>query len=192
MYDEQDTHPRPPQPLRPVSGLAAWQATLGYISSRYSPDAILKFHVASRENSVSWAASVSWGTKEETIGGQPSLAAALRLLWAEVSANHHIFERIEDTIKSPEHYDDTECLDLPTEESLQRLLWVTQSAYPDGWQLVVIYQPVETANLRLQARLIMGGGRILVGAQGPTLLDVCRTLFRNATPHYASQTPPLE
>jgi hypothetical protein len=192
MHDEEDTNPRPPQPLRPTTGLAAWQATLGYISSRYSPDAILKFHAASRAGSVNWAATVSWGGKEESVSKQPSLAAALRLLWVEVSGSHRIFERVEDAVKSPEHFDDYSCLDLPTEESLQRLLWVTQSAFPDQWQLVVMYQPVDTANLRMQARLIIAGNQIIVGAQGPTLLDVCRTLFRNATPHYASQSPPLE
>lgn len=186
MSDD-ETRAKRPLPMRPATGLQAWQATIGHISARHSPDATLQLQAFSREARVYWMASASWGSKEEVVNHQPSLAAALRLLWQEVNRHHRIFDRTEDAVKSPQNYDDTEWLDFATQESLQRLVWVTQSVFPGDWQLIFIYRPVETPNLRLQARLVVGGSKITVGGQGPTLLEACRMLFRNATPYFAGQ-----
>jgi len=190
MSDKTET--RRPLPMRPATGLLAWQATVGYISTRHSPDAVLKLQITSREARVVWSASLSWGRKEETISDQTSLSAALRTLWEEVNRNHRIFDRAEDIIKSPQNYDDTEWLDLATQESLQRLIWVTQSVFPGEWKIVLLYQPVDTPSLRLQARLTAQNGRVVVGGQGASLLDACRALFRNATPLFASGTSPQQ
>lgn len=183
---EDVTKARRPFPLRPATGLLAWQATIGHISTRHSPDAMLRIQAYSREARVMWSASCSWGRKEEQVVNQPSLSHALRALWDEVQRNHLIFERAEDAVKSPQNYDDSEWLDLSTQESLQRLVWVTQSVFPGSWRLNIVYQPVETPALRFQARLMANANRVVVGGQGPSLLDACRVLFRNATPHYAS------
>ncbi len=182
---EDATHIARPSAKRPPTGLQAWQATLGYMRTRHSPDAVLNLRAYSYEARVLWSASVSWGHKEERITDLPSLSEALRALWAEVSRNHRIFESLEDAIRSPQNYNDAEWLDLATQESLQRLVWVTQSAFPGDWHLVMMYQPVETPDARVQARLLAQNNRVVVGGRGPSLLDACRTLFRNATPYFA-------
>lgn len=183
MTDE--TKAKRPLPPRPATGLLAWQATLGYISAHHSPDALLKLQAYSREARVYWSGSVSWGPHLERLQDQPSLAAVMSGLWAEVSRNHRIFTRAEDAIKSPTQYNDAEWLDIPTQEALQRLVWVTQSAFPGDWRLIIVYQPIDVPDSRLQTRLLAQGSRIAVGARGPTLLDACRTLFRNATPYFS-------
>lgn len=185
MNDE--TKAKRPLPPRPATGLLAWQATLGYISTRHSPDAVLKLQAYSREARVYWSASVSWGGNHEDVRDHPSLAGALRALWDEVSRNHRIFDRAEDAVKSPIHYNDAEWLDLTTQEALQRLVWVTQSVFPGDWQLVLLYQPIDLPDSRMQARLLAKNNTIAVGARGSTLVDVCRNLFRNATPHFSGK-----
>ncbi len=179
-----DTEAKRPLPRRPQTGLQAWQVTLGYISATHSPDALLKLQAYSREARVHWSASVSWGQKEESVTDQPSIAAALRELWLEVSRHHAIFESAEDAVRAPVYYNDVEWLDDATLESLQRLIWVTQMTFPGDWLLIIVYQPVETPSARIQARLLAKGSSITVGGRGPSMLDACSTLFRNATPHW--------
>jgi hypothetical protein len=118
------------------------------------------------------------------VADHPSLPAALRALWDEVSRGHRIFDRAEDAVKMPVNYNDAEWLDMSTQEALQRLLWVTQSAFPGDWELLLVYQPVDNAEHRMQARLLAKDKTIAVGGRGPTLLDACRTLFRSAAPYF--------
>ncbi|MCU0499092.1 MAG: hypothetical protein MUF87_17200 [Anaerolineae bacterium] len=186
---EDQTHSKRPLPPRPVNGFTAWQATLGHISTHHSPDATLKIELHSEEARVIWSAVVSWGGRSEQVQEQASLPAALKELWREVSRHHQIFETLEDAVKSPMNYDDTDWLDLVTHESLQRLIWVTQITYPGDWHLVIVYQPVESPNMRVQMRLLAKNNTIAVGGKGPSLLEACRILFRNATPHYSGQNP---
>lgn len=181
---EPKTTPTRPLPSRPPTGLLAWQSTMGHISSHFSPDAILKIQATTREARVQWSAVVSWGEVSETVNDQPSLAATLRELWRVVSHNHGIYERLEDAIKGPYNYDDTEWIDLVTQESLQRLIWVTQIVFPGDWLLLIIYQPIESPAARMQMRLIAQENTITVGGHGPALVDACRALFRNAAPYY--------
>lgn len=192
MSDLPTKSKRPPM-MRPATGLLAWQATVGHISARHSPDAVLKLQITSKEARVVWAAALSWAHKEEEVTGQSSLPEALRKLWEVVNRNHRIFDHVEDAVKSPQNYDDTEWIDIATQESMQRLVWVTQSVFPGDWKIVILYQPVDAPNLRMQARLTAQGGRVAVGGQGASLLEACRALFRNATPYYgggAQGTPP--
>jgi hypothetical protein len=177
-----------PLPSRPATGLLAWQATMGHISTHFAPDAVLKLQTYSREARVYWSASVSWGGRSEQVGEQPSMAAALRELWKEVSQQYKLFERLEDVAKAPFGYEDTEWLDMPTQESLQRLIWVTQIAFPGDWLLITLYQPVENPSTRVQMRLLAKGEAVMVGGRGASVLDACRALFRNATPYYAAQS----
>lgn len=187
MGDDVTTTKRPVPP-RPANGLLAWQSTLGFISNRLSPDAVLKFEACSNEARVQWSATVSWSGYRENVAGRSSLATALSDLWVEVSRHQRIFDRVEDAVRSPQNYDESEWMDMNTQESLQRLVWVTQSAFPGDWELVMVYQPVDLAENRMQARLLVKSGSVVVGGRGPSLLEACRTLFRNATPHYAGQS----
>jgi hypothetical protein len=168
--------------------LLAWQATLGHISTHYSPDATLKIHTYSREARVYWSASVIWGGNTEEVRDRASLPAALSDLWTEVNRQHMIFEQLEDAVKSPVNYEDTDWLDMPTQESLQRLIWVTQIAFPGDWLLMTVYQPIESSASRVQMRLVAKNNTVTVGGRGPSILDACRTLFRNATPHFSQQS----
>jgi hypothetical protein len=182
------TNPSRSLPPRPATGLLAWQATLGHISTHHSPDAVLKLETFSREARVFWSASVSWGSVREAVSEQATMAAALRELWHEVSKNHSLFERLEDATKAPQFYDDTEWLDMPTQESLQRVIWVTQIAFPGQWTLITLYQPIENPQTRVQMRLLAKGDTVAVGGRGASVVDACRALFRNATPYYAAQS----
>jgi hypothetical protein len=184
---EETTEAKRPVPKRPAIGLQAWQSTLGYISTHHSPDAILKLQAYSREARVLWSASVSWGQKRESVTDQGSLGLALGALWMEVVRGHAIFENLEDAVRAPVYYNEVEWLDDMTQESLQRLIWVTQLAFPGDWMLMIMYQPVENATTRVQMRLVAKDSTVTVGGSGGNMLDACSALFRNATPHYSGQ-----
>ncbi|MBC8098467.1 MAG: hypothetical protein H7Y11_03415 [Armatimonadetes bacterium] len=188
MTDDRITHPRRPLPPRPATGLLAWQATLGYISSHYSPDATLRLFTTSHNAQILWSAEVVWGGNSESVKEYPSLAGALRELWREVSTHHALFEDLEAATKAPSNYDDSDWLDLPTQETLQRLVWVTRIAFPGDWLLMAVYQPLEAPEARVQMRLLAKENTVLVGGRGASLLDAIRVLFRNAAPYYAAQS----
>lgn len=178
--------PKKVTPPRPTTGFQAWQATIGHITHHISPDAELRVQAFSREARVIWSAEVKWGSKQEIVTDQPSLATALRILWHQVRRQHRIFERVEDAIKSPQDFDDAEWLDMATQESLQRVVWVTQTSFPGDWHLVLVYRAVELPSARIRMRLIAKNNTIAVGSGGSSLLDTCHQLFQNATPYFAS------
>lgn len=180
-----------PMPKRPDNGLLAWQATIGYISSQYSLDALLTLRAYPLETGeVGWAGTASWGQNQESVQGCPSLPVALRELWQEVNRSHVIFETREAILKSPAYYDDHRWLDADTAASLNRLLHATASVYANIWQLVFIYQPVESPAVRFQARLLVAGegGELNVSGQGANLRDACHALYRNAAPYYVAHS----
>jgi hypothetical protein len=168
---------------RPPTGFAAWQATLGYISALYSPDAVLEISVKSLESRhVQWTAKVSWGQYEESVSDSDSLAYALRQLWVKVDQNHAIFTSSEDAARSPIDYDDHEWLDVLTQDILHRLIWTTRMVFLNDWTLIIVYQPTENPSMRIQMRLLAKDNSVHVGARGPGLLDTSRELYRNAAP----------
>jgi hypothetical protein len=178
-----------PLPHRPQNGLLAWEATIGYISSQYSLDAMLTIHAyPGGSNTVSWGAMATWGQNGEQVRDLPTLAAALRDLWKQVDQHHVIFEHREATIKRPANYNDNEWLDNDTKAILERVLQVTGTVYGNDWLLVLVYQPVESANVRFQARLIDQGNGIKTGGHGPSLRDACRDLYRNAAHHFMTRS----
>jgi hypothetical protein len=184
-----DTIDTRPMPKRPENGLLAWQATIGYISSQYSLDAMLTAQAAPLDDGrVAWSASASWGRSRESVEGLPSLPTALRELWREVDRNHVIFETRTALIKRPANYAENEWLDADTAAVLDRLVHVTGAVYNDDWQIVLVYQPVESLTSRFQARLLARGGAVQIGAHGASLRDACHTLYRNAAPHYAAHS----
>jgi hypothetical protein len=184
---------------RPTTGLLAWQATVGYLSQNKYPDAQLAIQVIPQDRGLSWSAALSWGHHRESVIRRATLAAALDDLWLVVRQNVVIFEQKADEVLSPAHYDQAEWLDIPTQEILQRLLWMTMTAFRDRWLLLMIYQPVENTQQRIQMRLLVRSAEpesetgpahyeIVVGARGASLIDACRTLYRHAAPHFLVHT----
>jgi hypothetical protein len=200
---ETQTSPRvrrlPALRSRPATGLLAWQSTVGYISQNRTPNAQFSIAVIPHDRVLSWSAALSWGRHREQVIQRATLAAALHDLWSVVSQNVVIFEQKADEALSPAHYDQAEWLDIPTQEVLQRLLWMTMTVFKTRWHLLMIYQPVETTQRRFEMRLLAqspqaasendtGHYDIVVGALGPSLMDACRTLYRNAAPHFLVYT----
>lgn len=183
----QVTSPDKRNSLRPSDGFAAWQATIGYIATYHSPDAVLKLRAyPNQSEGVFWAASVSWGNHQEKVDDAASLPMALTQLWQEVDRYHTIFLYPEHAVKKPEGYTETDWLDVNTQDILHRLIWTTHSALKVDWQIVVVYQPTEVSNMRVQVRLLANGALGCVGGRGPSLLEAARDIFRNAVPLFVS------
>ncbi len=181
-----ETIPSRPLPKRPTYGLLAWEATIGYISNQYSLDAMLTIYAYAALDSIAWGATATWGQNGENVRDLPTLPAALRDLWKQVSRNHVIFEQREAIIKRPANYDDNEWIDTDTQIILERVLQVIRSVYGSDWRLVWVYQPVETPEIRFLARLIAQELKVQVTGQGASLRDACRDLYRNATHHFVA------
>ncbi|MBL8162579.1 MAG: hypothetical protein JNJ61_11380 [Anaerolineae bacterium] len=178
-----------PLPKRPENGLLAWQATIGYISSQYSLDAMLTLQAFPlTDGAVVWAAAASWGQNREQVQDMHSLPEALRDLWKEVDRSHVIFESREAVLKRPSNYSDNEWLDIDTATILERLLQVSYSVYGDSWQMVLVYQPVEKPDARFQARLLVPPRGVQTSGQGATLRDACRDLYRNAAQFFVAHS----
>jgi len=186
MTDSETVHARP-LPKRPDTGLLAWQATLGYISARYSLDAMLTIQVyPDTGGKLGWAAKASWGHYTEEVRDCPKLAAALRDLWTEVDRNNIIFESADAISRRPVLYDDGEWLDNETQITLDRLVQLNWTAFDTDWILVIVYQPVGIPNLRLQSRLLAKSNSVQISGCGPTMRDACRDLYRNAARNYST------
>ncbi len=191
-------HRLPALRTRPPTGLLAWHSTVGYMSQHHSADAQLTIRVIPRDRRLSWTASLLWGYHRETVEERSTLAAALEDLWTIVDQNVVVFQHEADQVISPAHYDQAEWLDIPTQEIFQRLLWMTMTAFHSNWHLVILYQPVETTQRRIQMRLLVASDDkptsdtphydIVIGTWGASLIDACRTLYRNAAPHFLAQT----
>lgn len=164
----------------------AWQATIGYINMHHSPNAMLKLQVYPTQGGLRWNATVSWAQHQEQVIGQPTLPDTLRELWRVVDQNHQIFLTEEDAIRRPANYDDMDWLDVPTQDILHRLIWTTQSAFPDDWTLILVYQPVDNPDLRVQGRLLARDNGVQVGGRGGSLQATCHELYRNAVRVYSS------
>jgi hypothetical protein len=200
---ETQTAPRvkrlPSLRARPSTGLLAWQSTVGYISQNKHPDAQLRIEVIPQDRVLGWSAALAWGWHREEVSNRTTMAAALHDLWMVVSQYVVIFDQKADEVLAPVYYDQADWLDIPTQEILQRLLWMTMTVFRARWRLVMIYQPVEMTQRRFQMRLLVRSDGtmpedepthydIIVGARGATLIDACRTLYRNAAPHFLVHT----
>jgi hypothetical protein len=193
MDDNQSTIPNRPLPKRLPNGFLAWQATIGYISTQHSPDALLKLHVYPVDDeSIGWGASAAWGQYQEEVWDRASFAAALSDLWQEVDSHYLIFESQVDALKSPARYPAEKWLDAQTEDILHRLIWITGSVFGGDWKLVIVYQPVENPSMRVQARLIAYDGEVHVGGRGGSLLDACHDLYRNGAAYFANAAGRLD
>lgn len=183
--DKPDTVPKRPMPRRPRYGWQAWESTIGYMNNYHSPDIVLKLVVCpAGDESVHWSAILSWGERNAAVKEKNTLAAALRELWLSVKRDYTVFEQDEAAIRQPLNYKDDEWFDERTSELLQRLVQVNRSVFGTDWQVLIIYQPVENPDIRVQARLLAQDKMVQVGGNGATVQDACHRLYTNAAPIY--------
>ncbi|MEO0560783.1 MAG: hypothetical protein AAF125_01620 [Chloroflexota bacterium] len=170
---------------RPKTGLEAWEATVGYIAAQHSPDVLLTLKaVPAEEEQSAWSATLDWAEHHEDVEDQPTLLAALRELWAKVDKAHVIFESDVDALRKPSGYSEFDYLDADTKDALDRLSWVTQVVFKENWTMVIIYQPSDDPQTRVQMRLVARAGDVHIGGRGPSIEDAARKLYRNATPYF--------
>lgn len=183
--DERDkTQHTRPFPKRPKWGWFAWEATLGYISQRHSPDASLKLEVYAGEHVVNWAATITWGDITESVRDQLSLGDALSNLWAEVDKHPNLIDSFDAVQRRPVNYTEENWLDEPTHEAVSRLVNVTDTIFQGDWLIVIVYRPVEKPDQRVKIRLIAEHIEVNRGGNGVTLRDACRDLYHKAVPIY--------
>ena len=184
-----DTLPTRPDALggRPRTGLAAWESTIGYMAHVHSPDVLLTVKARpDGENSV-WSAMLEWGPHREMIDRQPTFPAALRELWPVVERAHLIFKDKADAIRKPSGYTEFDWLDADTKGALERLAWVTQVVFREAWSLIIIYQPTDDPQNRVQVRLLAQDGDVHISGRGPSVEDAANKLYRNATPYFSKR-----
>jgi hypothetical protein len=182
-----DTLHARPTPKRPQYGLLAWQATVRYICTEYNPNAMLIFRAyVVRGGVIAWTATLSWGTEMVEVKDMPSLGIALSELWLEVEKRHKLLKTFEAMAKRPIDYEDDQWLDPQTEYIFDHLIRVTYSVFTNDWTLAIFYQPVETAETRVQAMIMANKNRVRINGQGPAMEEACRALFANAAREYAA------
>lgn len=165
-----------PLPRRPETGLLAWQATIGYINLQYNLDARLELMVQPNEADQNWSAAAEWGQNHEEAVDEPTIGAALRELWNEISRKHIIFASREAVARKPAGYADDEWLDKETSLLLSRLLDAARLVYKTEWRLKLSYQSIELPNARFHADL-HSPTNVLSGRSG-TLREACREIYR--------------
>ncbi|MDX2075623.1 MAG: hypothetical protein SFZ02_04285 [bacterium] len=173
-----------PFPKRPEDGYSAWQSTMAYISTHHSPDALLQVEVYPHGEGIAWGASVSWGGNQEIVRDSHDLPSALRDLWLVVERNHHIFHSPVDALRRPHGYKDHEWFDEHTLDILHRLIHTTQSVFREDWRILWVYQATETADMRVQMRMLAANMTRHASGRGASVLDAGREVFRNAASVY--------
>lgn len=185
MPNEDKTRPRPVLPLRPKYGWLAWESTVGYIALQHAPDALLQIEIYPLKEVISWSASLTWGQNQEAVAERVSFGAVLSDLWREIETNHPLLlQTPEARARRPVQYDEDSWLDDATFAVFSRLVGVTETAFRGDWRIIIMYQPVENPNARVQARLLANQGEVQIGGRGPSLREACRMVFRNAAVSY--------
>jgi hypothetical protein len=176
---------RPGSPQRPKTGLAAWEATVGYIAAEHSPDALLTLRVYPDGDENLWGAVLEWGPHREEVEALASLPEALRDLWRVVNQGHIIFKEEADAIRKPAGYGEFDWVDADTKDALERLVWVVRVVFKEDWTLVVIYQPTDNPAVRVQVRLLAREDSVHINGRGASLKEAATQLYRNATPYFS-------
>ena len=174
----------PRLPKRPENGLLAWQATVGFISMVYSPDATLTIKVRPEANRHVWESSIAFGGRHEDVTGRANLAEALRDLWLELEGKFEVFPSPNEAVRKPANYADDKWIDTDTARTLDALIDLTASVFTDDWRLMIVYQALDTPSQRVKVRLFARDNEVAIGGQGPSLREACRSLYRNAAPQY--------
>lgn len=167
-----------PMPQRPANGLLAWEATIGYLRLQYRLDASLTLQAVAAGDTIAWNAYAVWGQNTEQVTGKKSMPTALRDLWTLVDGKHVIFESREAMLRRPSNYGDDEWLDAITRTLFNQMIELFQLACAPAWTLTIIYEPVEMADVRFQARLTTERDSLNMLGQGATLQAACRDLLR--------------
>jgi len=185
MSDE-TIHTRPNN-NRPRTGLAAWEATIGYIATEHSPDVMLTLKALPDGDGSTWQADLDWAENAEHIDGEATLPGALQALWKRVSEAHIIFTDRDDAFRAPVGYTEFDWLDPDTKDALDRLSWVTQVVFRTDWTLIIIYHPTDNRDKRVQMRLLAHDGDVHIAGRGPSIEDAATKLYRNATPYFSKR-----
>lgn len=188
MSDDLTTKDSRPMPQRPRLGWIAWEATVGYIATQHSPDAMLKLQIYPMTEQIRWAASLTWGQNAESVREASSLPRVLKALWTKVEQDHEIFHTLEAATKRPAMYMDNRWIDASTQEIIDRLVDITHKSFENDWLIMVIYRPVENADERLQARLLAANNTVHRSGRGSSLRDAFRDLYHNAVPNFNVNT----
>lgn len=176
-----------PMPQRPANGLLAWEATIGYLRLQYRLDARLTLQAVADVHLVMWSAYAVWGQNTEQVSEKLSMQAALRDLWLQVNHKHVIFASREAMLRRPSNYEDDEWLDSATQIIFNQMFNVFHIALVSPWTLTIIYEPVEIADVRFQARLAVAKDEINLLGQGATLQEACRDLLRVTAQNHIQQ-----
>jgi hypothetical protein len=171
---------------RPVTGLLAWQAVVGQIRLQYELDSRLTLQVISADGVLSWSASVVWGNHGQKVSGRTTVAEALRDLWVVVESSQAIFESDIIRQRQPADYAESEWIDAETTTLLARFISLAQDTCGSNWDMILIYEPVESAGNRFNVSLLSDTLQTLLHGSGPTLLDACRVAYRETAQYYAT------
>jgi hypothetical protein len=188
MSDE--TRPtRPDEMSRPKTGLAAWIATIGYIAQHHSPDVMLTVQGRPDKDNRDghWSASLEWGDNRVDVAPQPAFQQALQALWEQIEKHYPIFKSPEDALRKPAGYGEFDWVDADTKDALDRLISVSRVVLRDNWSLILIYQPTDRADHRVQMRLVAPDNDVYVSGRGATFRDAANQLQRNATPYFSKR-----
>lgn len=173
-----------PLPKRPETGLQAWLATIGYIGSEYSPDAMLTLRITPKDKALQWSAVASWGEENIAVHNWQTMGEALSDLWKSVSREHKIFKTLEAATRRPANFPADRWVDPETQVMLDRLMLVTEMVFGQEWLLIIVYHAVDNPTLRVQARLLANQNQVHIGGSGASILEACQDVYRNAAPGY--------
>jgi hypothetical protein len=183
-----DTLPTRPDPAnRPRTGLAAWEATIGYMASVHSPDVLLTVKAQPGKTDSVWSAGLEWADYAERVDQQPSFHVALRELWLAIEQAHVIFKTEQDALRKPTGYNEFDWVDADTKDALDNLAWVTQVVFQTDWTMIIIYHPTDNPTNRAQVRLVARDGDLHIGGRGASIEEAARKLYRNATPYFSKR-----
>lgn len=184
-----DTLPKRPTSdhLRPKTGLAAWELTIGYLAAHLNPNTLLTVRVTPNGDDLQWAASLEWNHEKEQVSAKASFGEALRELWQLVSSRHVVFRKNLDDYRKPIGYSEFDWIDADTKDAIERLTWVTQVVFKRNWTLVISYQALDNAEQRVQSRLIANNSAVHIGGRGASIQDAVSQLYRNATPYFSKE-----
>lgn len=179
MSHDDETYVKRPMPVRPKFAWRAWEATIGYIHQKHSPDVTLGITIAPMTHYIGWSASLKWGQDIEEVENRHSFPIALNDLWAKIEQNHRLIDTMEAATRRPVNYSDDNILDDSTNQVFSSLVNSTDTVFSGDWQIMVSYRPIETPSKRVQTRLTADNYKVNRGGNGATLREACRNLLRN-------------
>lgn len=167
---------RPQSLQRPPDLWRAWERTAGYVAFHHKQNVALSL----TWTEGGWAARFAWADNVEQTEGQPGPGEALVALWTQVEAGYAIFESPLAAGLAPRDYPPDHWFSEAEQTIIERLVRLASERYQPPATLMIGYHPLGSPGARSQARLVGQGQGPIVGGQGDTLLEACRTLYRHA------------